>query len=93
MLVTPLTGPFLLPGITRDLILELAGANDIPHHEKNISCDELRNANEIWLTSSTKEIQPVTRLDDAPVVNGQPDPLFQRMMALYQDYKQQLRNQ
>ncbi len=93
MLVTPPTGPFLLPGITRDLILELAAANNIPHREKNISRDELRSADEIWLTSSTKEILPVTRLDDAPVASSQPGPLFQRMLALYQDYKQQLRNQ
>ncbi len=93
MLVTPPTGPFLLPGITRDLILELARANNIPHCEKNISRDELRSADEIWLTSSTKEILPVTRLDDAPIASGQPGPLFQRMLALYQDYKQQLRDQ
>ncbi len=93
VLVTPPTGPFLLPGITRDLILELAETNDIAHHEKNISRDELRTADEIWLTSSTKEILPVTRLDDAPVANGQPGPLFQRMLTLYQNYKQQLRNQ
>jgi len=92
MLITPPTGPFLLPGITRDLILELAGANNISHDEKNISRDELRNADEIWLTSSTKEILPVTRLDDAPITNGHPGPLFQRMLALYQDYKQQLRD-
>ncbi|HHI93428.1 MAG TPA: D-amino acid aminotransferase [Gammaproteobacteria bacterium] len=93
VLVTPPTGPFLLPGITRDLILELAETNDIAHHEKNISRDELRTADEIWLTSSTKEILPVTRLDDAPVANGQPGPLFQRMLTLYQCYKQQLRHQ
>jgi len=91
MLITPPTGPFLLPGITRDLILELAEANKITCCEKNISCDELQNANEIWLTSSTKEILPVTRLDDAPVANGQPGPLFQHMLGLYQNYKQQLR--
>ncbi len=93
ILATPSTGPFLLPGITRDLILELAETNNIPHCEKNISRDDLRNADEIWLTSSTKEILPVTRLDDAPIASGQPGPLFQHMLALYQNYKQQLRNQ
>jgi D-alanine transaminase len=93
VLCTPPTGPFLLPGITRDLILELAAANNIPHREKNISRDELQHADEIWLSSSTKEILPVTQLDDSPVANGKPGPLYQQMLALYQDYKQQLRNQ
>jgi D-alanine transaminase len=92
-LTTPPTGPFLLPGITRDLILELAAANDIPHREKAIQRSELQNADEIWLTSSTKEILPVTQLDGKAVANGQPGPLYQRMLALYQDYKQQLRTQ
>ena len=93
VLITPPTGPFLLPGITRDLILELAEANNIAHCEKNISRNELQSADEVWLTSSTKEILPVTRLDNAPIANGQPGPLFQRMLALYQNYKQQLRSQ
>ena len=92
VLVTPPTGPFLLPGITRDLILELAAANNIAHQERNIGRDELQNADEIWLTSSTKEILPVTQLDDTPVGNGKPGPLYQQMLSLYQDYKQQLRS-
>lgn len=93
VLTTPPTGPFLLPGITRDLILELAAANNIPHQEKNISLVELQTAEEIWLTSSTKEILPVTQLDGTSVANGRPGPLYQQMLALYQDYKQQLRTQ
>lgn len=90
-LITPPTGPFLLPGITRDLILELAASNDIPHREGDITQTDLKNADEIWLTSSTKEILSVTQLDGNPIANGQPGPLYQRMLALYQDYKQQLR--
>lgn len=93
VLCTPPTGPFLLPGITRDLILELAAANSITYREQNISREDLQQANEIWLTSSTKEILPVTQLDDIAIGNGQPGPLFKSMLALYQDYKQQLRNQ
>ena len=91
VLITPPTGPFLLPGITRDLILELAAANDIPHQEENIRRDDLLKADEIWLTSSTKEILPVTKLDDKAVANGKPGPLFKTLLALYQQYKQQLR--
>lgn len=93
VLCTPPTGPFLLPGITRDLILELAAANGIAHREEKISQHDLQQAEEIWLSSSTKEILPVTQLDNATVGNGQPGPLFKTMLALYQNYKQQLRNQ
>jgi len=89
--ITPAKGPLLLPGITRDLILELAQAYDIRTQEKSISRADLFAADEIWLSSSTKEILPVTRLDAQPVGNGLPGPLWQRMITLFQDYKQQLR--
>lgn len=91
VLVTPPKGPFLLPGITRDLILELAEANGIPHREGDIRRDDLDAASEIWVTSSTREIIPVTRLNDHAVADGRPGPVFRRMIALYQAYKQRLR--
>lgn len=91
VLVTPAKGPYLLPGITRDLILELAAAHTIPHEESSFTAGALRHADEVWLTSSTREILPVTRLDQRPVGNGKPGPLWRRMMDLYQFYKQQVR--
>ena len=90
-LTTPPKGPLLLPGITRDLILELAAAHGIPYREAPIPESALRAAEEVWLTSSTREILPVTRLDDALVGNGKPGALWARLLALYQDYKQALR--
>lgn len=89
--MTPPKGPYLLPGITRDLILELAAAQGIPYREADITPMALQAADEIWLTSSTREILPVTRLDERPVGDGRPGPLWQRMLALYQDYKQTVR--
>ena len=91
VLVTPPKGPYLLPGITRDLILELAAAHGIAHREAAISSADLKAAAEVWLTSSTREILPVTRLDQRPVGNGKPGALWRRMMGLYQDYKQIVR--
>ena len=91
VLVTPAKGPFLLPGITRDLILELAAANAIPFEEGGFTAGALRHADEVWLSSSTREILPVTRLDQRPVGDGKPGALWQRMMALYQAYKQRVR--
>jgi D-alanine transaminase len=90
-LVTPPKGPYLLPGITRDLILELAAAQDMPHREASISVADLESAEEVWLTSSTREILPVTKLDGRRVGNGKPGLLWRRMMAVYQDYKQSVR--
>jgi len=87
---TPPKGPFLLPGITRDLVLELAAANAIQFQESSFGADELQQADEIWLSSSTKEILPVTKLDDNSIGNGQPGPVWQAMIKLYQDYKQAL---
>jgi len=91
MLVTPPNSPLLLPGITRDLILELAVANDIPCREAVITESELRDADEVWLTSSTREISPVIELDGEPVGKGRPGPLWEQMIRLYQDYKEALR--
>jgi len=91
LLVTPPKGPFLLPGITRDLVLELAAEDGIPHAEAPVTAAELESAEEIWLTSSTNEIMPVTRLDGEPVASGLPGPLWRHMAGRYQAYKAQLR--
>jgi D-alanine transaminase len=90
-LKTPPNSPALLPGVTRDLVLELAKANGIRCLEADITTKELAGADEIWLTSSTREISPVIRLDDRPVGNGKPGPLWHRMIRLYQDYKEAVR--
>lgn len=86
-LVTPPHGPRLLPGITRDLVLEIAAHAGIRCEERLFGPAELTAADEIWLTSSTREILPVTRLDGRPVGDGRPGPLWSRLIALYQDYK------
>lgn len=59
----------------------------MPHEVREILEDELRSADEIWMSSSTKEILPITRLDDRPVGDGRPGPFAQRMYACYQDFK------
>lgn len=90
-IVTPAKGPYLLPGVTRDLVLELAAANGVAYEEASFTPGALRHADEVWLTSSTREILPVTRLDHRPVGNGKPGPMWRRMTALYQEYKQRVR--
>lgn len=91
-LCTPPRGPRILPGITRELVLELARAHEIPVREATVSEQVLRAAEEIWLTSSTREILPVVRLDDTPVGDACPGPRWRRMHDLYQHFKQGLQN-
>lgn len=90
-LITPPKGEHLLPGVTRDLVLELAAEAEIPYCEANITAERLDEADEIWLTSSTREIMPVTHLDDRPINNGRPGPLWRQMNELFQAYKEELR--
>ena len=87
VLVTPPKGPRLLPGITRDLIIEIAQEQGIAWREGTLTRADLAAAEEIWLTSSTREILPVTRLDGEPVGAGRPGAGWTRMIDLYQDYK------
>ncbi|WP_456404874.1 D-amino acid aminotransferase [Thiolapillus sp.] len=91
LIVTPPKSQHLLPGITRDLVLELAMDAGLPYAEASISVDELENADEIWITSSTKEVMPVTRLNGRPVDNGHPGPMWEKMDALYGACKARLR--
>jgi len=90
-LLTPPRGPFILPGITRDLILELARAHDVDCRETAVSEAELLGADEIWMTSSTKEILAITRLNDKPVGGGKPGPKQARFRQLYEEYKRAFR--
>jgi len=91
-ILTPPKSNLLLRGVTRDLVLELARDADMPCAERHITRDELETADEIWICSSSREIQPVTWLDGKPVGDGVPGPLFAHMYALFQDYKAGLRS-
>ncbi len=88
---TPPKDNAILPGITRDLIVELAESHNIPVAEVAISEKEFFAAEEIWLTSSTKEVLPVTKINNQQVGNGKPGAVWQDMYQKYQDYKETLR--
>lgn len=92
VLVTPPKGPELLPGITRELILELAQENDIAARPGALSLGALHRASEIWLTSSTREIVPVVELDGQRVGDGRAGAAWQRMDELYQAFKARVRS-
>jgi len=87
ILITPEKTAEILPGITRQVILELAKANNFEMSEEIISLEALQMASEIWITSSTREIVPVIELDSVKVGKGVPGPMFNKMNQLFQDYK------
>lgn len=91
-LVTPPKGRELLPGVTRDLVLELALENGVAAAERPITAAELKTAREIWLTSSTREIMPVIELDGVPVGTGAPGTLWEEVHGYYRTYKELLRS-
>ena len=84
----------MLPGITYDVVLELAAKHGVPHAVRDIAEAELRSADEVWMTSSTKEVLPITTLDGKPVGNGvnagKPGPLAQQMHGWYQQFKDEV---
>lgn len=92
VIITPPKSHKLLPGITRDLIVELAQQHQLNCEEREIDEQELFAADEIWISSSTKEVMPVLELNQQPVGNGQPGPVWRQIYRLYQQMKQQLRN-
>lgn len=90
ILMTPEKTAEILPGITRQVILELAEKNNFKVSEEIISLEALQTASEIWITSSTREIIPVVELDSEKVGDGKPGPVFHKMNQLFQQYKKTL---
>ena len=89
MLLAPPKDHLVLPGITYDVVLEIARAREFEVEVRAVTEAEVRSADEIWVTSSTKEVLAVSNLDNKPVGDGKPGPLFRRMHALYQQFKRE----
>lgn len=86
-LLAPPKDNLMLPGITYDVILEIAAANSIPFEVRKIAVGEVFVADELLLTSSTREVLAITRLDGKPVGNGKPGAMFANLHKLYQNFK------
>jgi len=84
---TPPKSNLILPGTTCDVVLELAATAGMPVEVRPVSEEELRTADEVWLTSATREVLAVSRLDGRPVGSGVPGPVFRRMHALFRAFK------
>ena len=83
ILRTPGEESGILPGITREVVLELASQLGINTFEQDIRLDELFQAQEAFLTNSLMEIMPLTEIDGKPVGSGKPESVTRRLMANY----------
>ena len=87
---SPPKSSLILAGITYDVVAELAAANGLPLEFKDITETEVRTADEIWVTSSSREVFAIVSLDGAKIGDGRPGPVFRRMHQLYQVFKQKV---
>ncbi len=94
VILCPPLDNLILPGITYELMIELAQKAGMPLQIRRVSRREVNTADELWIMSSTKEVVPITTLDNKPVghglLSGKPGPIFTKMYALFQEYKRSL---
>ncbi len=83
----PAKSHLMLPGVTYDVVLELAATHGMPVEVRDVPEAEVRAADEIWMTSSPVEVLPIVRLDGRPVGEGRPGPLVRQMIGWYQEFK------
>jgi D-alanine transaminase len=86
-LLAPIKNHLMLPGITYDVVLELADRHGLPFQVRDVTEAETRSADELWMCSSTKEVLPIVTLDGREVGNGRPGTRFAQMYAWYQEFK------
>jgi D-alanine transaminase len=89
-LLSPPKSHLILPGITYDVVLELAAACSVPIELRAIPEREVRSADELWVTSSTKEVLAVVALDGKPVGSGKPGPVFKTVHRAFQEFKRKI---
>jgi len=90
LILSPPKNELILPGITYDVVVELARGHGLPLEMRELSESEVRGADEIWVTSSSKEVLAVVELDGQAVGAGRPGAVFRRMHQLYQDFKREV---
>ena len=84
MVITPPLDNQLLPGITRHMVIDvLRKDGNIQVQERTVTMDEVHSADEVWITSSSKEIAPVIEIDGNPVGNGQVGDIWLAAQTLY----------
>lgn len=89
VLITPPNSHRILPGTTRDAALSLA-TGVMPVEIRKIGIDELRAADEVWISAATRDVLPVTRVDGEPIGTGRPGPVWSGMSQSFKTLRQRL---
>ncbi len=89
-LLTPPLAAGILEGVTRAVVLALAAAGDVPVHEVMLRPEDLDTAEEVFITSTAREILPVTRVGDRIVGDGRPGPLTTRLHGAFREMASRL---
>ncbi|MGK0372300.1 MAG: D-alanine transaminase [Glaciecola sp.] len=88
VIMTPKLDNQLLPGITRNILLQsLALQGGFTVYEQDISLEQLGSADEVWITSSSKEVGAVVKVDDRVLGNGKPGPVWEAAQNAYNRFK------
>ena len=84
LLTPPLTAG-LLPGITREYVMEIAASVGVPAREQRLTPDDLRTAEEAFITGTTREVTPVVRVDDLVIGDGRPGPISGQLLRRFRE--------
>ena len=90
VIATPPKDNLILPGITLDVVFDIVERGNLPMEVREIAEAEVFGADEVWVTSSSKEIVAIVALDGKIIGNGKPGPVFRKAWQLYQDFKSEV---
>jgi D-alanine transaminase len=90
VIATPPKDNLILPGITLDVVFDIVKRGNLPMEVREITEAEVFGADEVWVSSSSKEIVAVVDLDGKTIGSGKPGPVFRKAWQLYQDFKNEV---
>jgi branched-chain amino acid aminotransferase len=88
--LTPPVEAGLLAGITREFIFEIGAAAGVPVREAVLKVDDLVGADEAFITSTTRELTPVVKVDDLVIGTGRPGPISLKLLRAFQARARQI---
>lgn len=88
IVATPVLDNQILPGISRHIVIEsMRSDGSVQIEERVVTMEEVRSADEVWITNSSKHIGPVVELDGEPVGDGLVGPVWEKVMTIYEAAK------
>ena len=75
------------------MVFDVVARGQLPLEVREVTAAEVRSADELWVSSSSKEILAITTLDGQPIGEGRPGPVFRRAWQIYQDFKNDVMRQ